>query len=54
MRTERFDVETVIRLLDEITSLEASLSSDLSDAELERGASLAADMLPPTRLLPDG
>ncbi|NHF74746.1 hypothetical protein [Paracoccus xiamenensis] len=49
----QFDDETVIRLLDEITSLEASIPSDLSDAELERGVSLAAGMLPPTSMLPD-
>ena len=50
MPAERFDDQTVIRLLDEITSLEASLSPELSDAELARGASLAADMLPPKSL----
>lgn len=49
VHAEQFDDEAVVRLLDVITSLEASLSSDLSDAELERGASLAANMLPPTR-----
>ncbi|HCO54424.1 MAG TPA: hypothetical protein DIT93_05340 [Pelagibacterium sp.] len=49
----QFDDETVIRLLDEITSIEASLSPELSDAEIERGALLAAEMLPPKGFLVD-
>ena len=37
----------------EITSKEASLSPELSDAEIERGALLAAEMLPPKGFLVD-
>jgi hypothetical protein len=53
MRAQEFNDKTVIRLLDEITSLETRLSPELSEAELERGASLAAAMLPPTHLPAD-
>ncbi len=53
MRAQQFNGETVIRLLDEITSLETSLSAELSEAELERGASLAEAMVPPTHLPSD-
>lgn len=42
-----FDRVTVIRILDEITLIEANLPSDLSEDELMHGASLAADMSPP-------
>lgn len=49
LQAEEFNDDTVIQLLDRITDLETNLSSDLSDSELERGATLAAEMLPPSR-----
>ena len=54
MAAEQFDDETVIRLLDEITALEAGLSPELSDVEIARGASLAAEMLPPKSFRSEG
>lgn len=47
-RAAEFDDETVIRLLDEITGLEAALSPELSRDERERAAALAAGMQPPS------
>ena len=44
---EHFDDETFMRLMNEITSLEASLSTDLTEDEIARGATLAAEMIVP-------
>jgi hypothetical protein len=53
MPAEQFSSEIIIRLLDEITSFEAELSPELSEIELARGLSLAADMTPPESMRSD-
>lgn len=44
----KFTDETVYRILQEITSTEAGISSDLSENELARAAIIAADMFSPS------
>lgn len=49
----QFDDDTIIRLLDEITSMEAGLAPEFSAEEIAQGYRLAAQMLPPITPIED-